>query len=143
MPDFVFLAHVVDVTHSLHVQFVLRWTASLPQKFRPFIIFMWPGAFLVMLMMWAWSKTFLISSYTIRDKLHQIWAVPRYGFQVRLEFSFFMRCMCTIVCKFCRQGIDVQVQFLCQFAAFNCIDLLLLHLICNKYRMKKLDQIND
>ncbi|KAF3339211.1 protein ECERIFERUM 3-like protein [Carex littledalei] len=88
VPDFVFLAHVVDVTHSLHVQFVLRWQASLPQKFRPFIIvILWPSAFLVMLMMWAWSKTFLISSYTIRDKLHQIWAVPRYGFQYFLPFA--------------------------------------------------------
>ncbi|KAJ3704791.1 hypothetical protein LUZ61_008496 [Rhynchospora tenuis] len=87
VPDFVFLAHVVDVSQSLHSQFVLRWQASLPYKFRLILILMWPGAFISMLMLWAWSKTFLFSFYNLRGKLHQVWAVPRYGFQYFLPFA--------------------------------------------------------
>jgi hypothetical protein len=49
-----------------------------------FLLPMWPFAFLVMLAMWVWSKTFVISCYNLRGRLHQIWAVPRYGFQVVL-----------------------------------------------------------
>ncbi|XXG58491.1 hypothetical protein AAC387_Pa04g0798 [Persea americana] len=80
VPDFVFLAHVVDVTSSIHVPFFLRSFASLPFATRLFLLPVWPFAFLVMLMMWALSKTFLISFYTLRGNLHQTWAVPRFGF---------------------------------------------------------------
>ena len=83
VPDFVFLAHVVDVMQSLHVPFVLRTFASTPFSVQLFLLPMWPFAFLVMLAMWVWSKTFVISCYNLRGRLHQIWAVPRYGFQVR------------------------------------------------------------
>uniref|UniRef100_A0A804UDL4 Very-long-chain aldehyde decarbonylase CER1-like C-terminal domain-containing protein n=1 Tax=Zea mays TaxID=4577 RepID=A0A804UDL4_MAIZE len=84
VPDFVFLAHVVDVMQSLHVPFVMRTFASTPFSVQLFLLPMWPFAFLVMLAMWVWSKTFVISCYNLRGRLHQIWAVPRYGFQVVL-----------------------------------------------------------
>ncbi|TVU09596.1 hypothetical protein EJB05_43080 [Eragrostis curvula] len=87
VPDFVFLAHVVDVMQSLHVPFVLRTFASTPFCVQPFLLPMWPFAFLVMLMMWVWSKTFVISCYNLRGRLHQMWAVPRYGFQYFLPFA--------------------------------------------------------
>jgi len=83
VPDFVFLAHVVDVMQSLHVPFVLRTFASTPFSVQLFLLPMWPFAFLVMLAMWAWSKTFVISCCSLRGRRHQMWAVPRYGFQVR------------------------------------------------------------
>ncbi|KAG8372488.1 hypothetical protein BUALT_Bualt12G0071300 [Buddleja alternifolia] len=40
-----------------------------------------------MLVMWAKSKPFLISFYNIKDRLHQTWAVPRFGFQYFLPFA--------------------------------------------------------
>ncbi|OAY85711.1 Protein ECERIFERUM 3, partial [Ananas comosus] len=83
-PDFVFLGHVVDVGQSLHVPFLYRSLCAMPYRFRPFMVPMWPIAFVVMLMMWAWSKTFLVSFYTLRGAVHQIWAVPRYGFQLAI-----------------------------------------------------------
>nr|CAD1825585.1 unnamed protein product [Ananas comosus var. bracteatus] len=86
-PDFVFLGHVVDVGQSMHVPFLYRSLCAMPYRFRPFMVLMWPIAFVVMLMMWAWSKTFLISFYTLRGAVHQIWAVPRYGFQYFLPFA--------------------------------------------------------
>ncbi|XP_039120343.1 very-long-chain aldehyde decarbonylase GL1-1-like [Dioscorea cayenensis subsp. rotundata] len=86
-PDFVFLAHVVDVISCLHVLFVFRSFGSIPYKFKFFLLPLWPFAFLVMLAMWAWSKTFIISFYNVRGRLHQIWAVPRYGFQYFLPFA--------------------------------------------------------
>jgi hypothetical protein len=91
VPDFVFLAHVVDVMQSLHVSFVLRTFASTPFCVQLFLLPMWPFAFLIMLAMWACSKTFVISCYNLRGRLHQIWAVPRYGFQVR---NFISACLC-------------------------------------------------
>ncbi|KAL6656046.1 hypothetical protein ACP70R_006872 [Stipagrostis hirtigluma subsp. patula] len=87
VPEFVFLAHAVDVAQSLHVPFVLRTFAATPFAVRLFLLPMWPFAFLVMLCMWACSKTFVISGYTLRGRLHQMWAVPRYGFQYFLPFA--------------------------------------------------------
>ncbi|PKA65459.1 Protein ECERIFERUM 3 [Apostasia shenzhenica] len=87
VPEFVFLAHVVDVVSSLHVPFVFRSFSSVPFRVIPFILFCWPGAFLVMLAMWAWSKTFLLSFYNLRGRLHQYWVVPRHGFQYFLPFA--------------------------------------------------------
>jgi hypothetical protein len=91
VPDFVFLAHVVDVMQSLHVPFVLRTFSSTPFSVQLFLLPMWPFAFLVMLAMWVWSKTFVISCYNLRGRLHQMWAVPRYGFQVGALFLFAAR----------------------------------------------------
>ncbi|KAI9192834.1 hypothetical protein LWI28_028263 [Acer negundo] len=96
VPDFVFLAHVVDVTSSMHVPCFLRSMASLPFKTRLFLLPCWPVAFVFMLMMWAWSKTFLVSFYYLRGRLHQTWAVPRYGFQYFLPFA--------------RDGINKQIE---------------------------------
>lgn len=84
VPDFVFLAHAVDVGSALHVQFVLRSFASLPFTTRIFMVPIWPFALIVLLAMWVFSKTFLISFYNLRGRLHQTWVVPRCGFQVRL-----------------------------------------------------------
>lgn len=83
-PEFVFLAHVVDVISSLHVPFVFRSFSSVPFAVSscPVILLMWPPAFLVMLAMWACSKTFLVSLYCLRGRQHQVWVVPRFGFQV-------------------------------------------------------------
>ncbi|XP_052180475.1 very-long-chain aldehyde decarbonylase CER3-like isoform X2 [Diospyros lotus] len=96
VPDFVFLAHVVDISHSLHSPFVLRSVSSTPFTTRILFLPMWPFAFVVMLVMWAKSKTFLFSFYNLRGRLHQTWAVPRYGFQYFLPFA--------------RKGINNQIE---------------------------------
>ncbi|XP_058211162.1 very-long-chain aldehyde decarbonylase CER3 [Rhododendron vialii] len=87
VPDFVFLAHVVDVMSALHSPFVLRSFGSTPFATRLFLLPMWPFAFGVMLVMWARSKTFLFSFYNLRGRLHQTWVVPRFGFQYFLPFA--------------------------------------------------------
>ncbi|XP_065850708.1 very-long-chain aldehyde decarbonylase CER3 [Euphorbia lathyris] len=87
VPDFVFLAHVVDVLSSMHAPFVNRAFASLPYTARLFLLPGWPGAFLVMLVMWARAKPFLISFYNLRGRFHATWAVPRFGFQYFLPFA--------------------------------------------------------
>ncbi|OWM89944.1 hypothetical protein CDL15_Pgr012581 [Punica granatum] len=85
--DFVFLAHVVDLSSSMHAPFVWRSFASKPFAVRFFQIPCLPGAFGVMLAMWAWAKTFTVSFYNLRGRLHQTWAVPRFGFQYFLPFA--------------------------------------------------------
>ncbi|CAK9171356.1 unnamed protein product [Ilex paraguariensis] len=87
VPDFVFLAHVVDITSSMHVPFVFRSIASMPFTTRLFMVPLWPIAFVVMLVMWAKAKTFSISFYNLRGRLHQTWIVPRHGFQYFLPFA--------------------------------------------------------
>ncbi|PNX99721.1 protein ECERIFERUM 3-like, partial [Trifolium pratense] len=59
VPEFVFLAHIVDITSAMHGVSA----------------------------MWLWSKTFLFSFYYLRDRLHQTWVVPRCGFMYFLPFA--------------------------------------------------------
>ncbi|CAN8248407.1 unnamed protein product [Cochlearia groenlandica] len=87
VPEFVFLAHGVDMMSSMHAPFLLRSFASMPYTTRLFLLPMWPSTFLVMLGMWVWSKIFLYSFYNLRDNLCQTWAVPRFGFQYFLPFA--------------------------------------------------------
>jgi len=87
VPDFVFLAHVVDISSAVHVQFMLRSFASTPFRMRLFLLPILPIAFTSMLAMWAWAKSFTVSFYNLRDKLHVTWVVPRFGFQYFLPFA--------------------------------------------------------
>ncbi|KAG6537985.1 very-long-chain aldehyde decarbonylase GL1-3-like isoform X2 [Zingiber officinale] len=96
VPDFVFLAHVVDVISSMHVPFVFRSVSSKPYVANPFLLVLWPCAFSTMLLMWVLSKTFSLSFYHLRGRLHQTWVVPRYGFQYFLPFA--------------SQGINEQIE---------------------------------
>jgi len=80
-PEFVFLAHVVDIMSSMHVPFVLRSLSSIPFANHFILLPFWPVAFAFMLLMWCCSKTFVVSFYYLRGHLHQTWSVPRYGFQ--------------------------------------------------------------
>jgi len=83
IPGFVFLIHVVDVTASLHNSMMSRSFASLPYRgATPAALLHWPIAFVVMLALWASSKTFVAYFYRLRGRLFQTWVVPRYGFQV-------------------------------------------------------------
>ncbi|XP_062078543.1 very-long-chain aldehyde decarbonylase CER3 isoform X2 [Humulus lupulus] len=87
VPDFVFLAHVVDITSALHVPFVFRSLGSLPYSMRIFFLPMLPWVFLVMLVMWLRSKPFVLTFYKLRNRLHQTWVVPRFGFQYFIPFA--------------------------------------------------------
>ncbi|OVA15729.1 Fatty acid hydroxylase [Macleaya cordata] len=86
-PDFVFLVHCVDIVSSLHVPLFLRSFVSLPFETRIFLLPLWPLAFVVMLILWVSSKTFMVTSYYLRGRLHHTWCVPRYGFQYFLPFA--------------------------------------------------------
>ncbi|CAA0811223.1 Protein ECERIFERUM 3 [Striga hermonthica] len=96
VPEFVFLAHVVDVMSALHAPFVFRTFNSTPFGIKPFLFPMWPFTYLVTLLMWAKSKTFLFSFYNLRGRLHQTWVVPRLGFQYFLPFA--------------KEGINNQIE---------------------------------
>ncbi|KAA8535450.1 hypothetical protein F0562_030453 [Nyssa sinensis] len=96
VPDFVFLAHGVDLTSAMHAPFLLRSLGSKPFTIKIFLLPFWPCVFVVMLLMWAKSKTFLFSFYNLRGRLHQTWAVPRFGFQYFLPFA--------------RKGINKQIE---------------------------------
>ncbi|KAJ0603590.1 putative fatty acid hydroxylase, NAD(P)-binding domain superfamily [Helianthus annuus] len=86
-PEFVFLAHGVDIMSSMHVPFVFRSLSSLPFSTKLILFPMWPFAFLVVLVMWAKSKPFLLTFCHLRGKLLQSWIVPRFGFMYFLPFA--------------------------------------------------------
>ncbi|TVU09615.1 hypothetical protein EJB05_43099 [Eragrostis curvula] len=105
VPHFVFLAHLVDMTQSLHVPFVLQSYASMPFSVQLFLVPMWPVAFLVMLLVSVLpskSKTFLISCYNLRGRLHQMWVVPSYGPQMFFTKTYFL--------SFAQDGINRQIE---------------------------------
>ncbi|KAG5403688.1 hypothetical protein IGI04_009807 [Brassica rapa subsp. trilocularis] len=87
VPEFVFLAHGVDVMSVMHAPFVFRSFGSIPYTMRFFLLPMWPVTFMVMLGMWVRSKTFLFTFYALRNHLCQTWAVPRLGFHYFLPFA--------------------------------------------------------
>ncbi|KZV29589.1 protein ECERIFERUM 3 [Dorcoceras hygrometricum] len=87
IPDFVFLAHVVDLSSAMHPAFCNRNIAALPYYTRLYLIPFLPLSFLAMAIMWAKSKTFLYSFYELRGRLNQTWVVPRFGFQYFLPFA--------------------------------------------------------
>ncbi|XAR66697.1 hypothetical protein NMG60_11013010 [Bertholletia excelsa] len=87
IPDFVFLAHAVDISSSVHSPFVFRSYASMPYTFKIFLLPLWPITFVVMLVMWAKARTFSFSFYYLRGRLHNTWCVPRFGFQYFLPFA--------------------------------------------------------
>ncbi|KAF8691264.1 hypothetical protein HU200_040388 [Digitaria exilis] len=95
-PEFVFLAHVVDIMSSMHVPFVLRSMSSIPFANHFILLPFWPLAFWFMLVMWCCSKTFVVSFYYLRGHLHQTWSVPRYGFQYFLPAA--------------KKGINQQIE---------------------------------
>ncbi|PPS03894.1 hypothetical protein GOBAR_AA16743 [Gossypium barbadense] len=87
VPDFVFLAHILDVMSAMHIAFVNRSFASISFSTRIFLLPFWPATLMILLMMWAWSKTFLLTFYNLRGRLYQTWVVPRFGFQYFLPFA--------------------------------------------------------
>ncbi|KAK9097991.1 hypothetical protein Syun_025036 [Stephania yunnanensis] len=87
VPDFVFLCHCVDLTSSLHSPFFIRTFVSLPFKARWFLLPYFPTAFVVLVSLWIKSRPFIVTGYTLRNRLHQSWCVPRYGFQYFLPFA--------------------------------------------------------
>ncbi|XP_024973169.1 protein ECERIFERUM 3-like [Cynara cardunculus var. scolymus] len=86
-PEFVFLAHGIDIMSSMHAPFVFRSLSSLPFATKLILMPIWPFAFLVTLIMWAKSKTFLHTFCNLRGKLLQCWVVPRFGFMYFLPFA--------------------------------------------------------
>eukprot|EP01018_Ginkgo_biloba_P023734 Gb_23964 [translate_table: standard] len=87
VPEFVFLAHVVDMLSSLHVRFVFRSFSAIPFSTRWYLIPFWPTSVPVMFAMWAWAKPFVNTSHRLRGQFHQNWVIPRFGFQYFLPFA--------------------------------------------------------
>lgn len=87
VPDFVFLAHVVDMLSSVHAPFVFRSFSSMPFSTRWFLIPLWPFTVPIMFAMWAWAKPFVHDLYVLRGRLHYTWIIPRFGFQYFLPFA--------------------------------------------------------
>lgn len=87
VPDYVFLAHIVDVLSSLHVRFLLRGFCSTPFATWWFLLPLWPVVIPFALAMWVWAKPFVNTGHRLKGRLHQTWIVPRFGFQYFIPFA--------------------------------------------------------
>ncbi|XP_063936235.1 very-long-chain aldehyde decarbonylase CER3-like [Daucus carota subsp. sativus] len=59
IPDFVFLAHGLEVASSVHVPFIFRSFSSNPFPKKVFLLLLWPFSLVVALTIWAFSCEFL------------------------------------------------------------------------------------
>ncbi|KAF3794253.1 ECERIFERUM 3 protein [Nymphaea thermarum] len=87
VPDFVFLAHILDVHSSIHGPFLFRSFSSKAFQTNLLVLPFWPIALVVLQLMWAWAKPFTVTFYCLRNRLIHTWCVPRYGFQYFLPFA--------------------------------------------------------
>ncbi|XP_031478997.1 very-long-chain aldehyde decarbonylase CER3-like isoform X2 [Nymphaea colorata] len=87
VPDFVFLVHIIDVHSSIHVPFLFRSFSSKAFQTNLLVLPFWPIALVVLQLMWAWAKPFMVTFYCLRNRLIHTWTVPRYGFQYFLPFA--------------------------------------------------------
>ncbi|KAJ7562834.1 hypothetical protein O6H91_03G085900 [Diphasiastrum complanatum] len=87
VPDFVFLAHMIDIMSCLHVSFVDRTLASVPFAPRWFLWLQWPFVLPFICALWIWGRTFVAYEYMLRGLHAQTWVVPRCGFHYFLPFE--------------------------------------------------------
>lgn len=83
IPDFVFLAHCIDVLSSLHVSFCIRTLAAYPYVCHWFLWFMWPVTTFALFFFWTWGQTFVAYKYYLNKLRCMTWVIPRHGFQVQ------------------------------------------------------------
>nr|GEU65932.1 protein eceriferum 3-like [Tanacetum cinerariifolium] len=86
-PEFVFLAHGVNVMASMQVPFIFRSLSSRPYATTLVFFPLWPLAFLTTMIMWVISKPFCLTFFHLRGYLLQTWVVPRFGFMYFLPFA--------------------------------------------------------
>ncbi|GJR90618.1 eceriferum 3-like protein [Tanacetum coccineum] len=86
-PEFVFLAHGVNVMASMQVPFIFRSLSSRPYATTLVFFPLWPLAFLTTMIMWVISKPFCLTFFHLRGYLLQSWVVPRFGFMYFLPFA--------------------------------------------------------
>jgi hypothetical protein len=82
VPDFVFLAHCIDVLTSLHVSFCIRTLAAHPFTPHWFIRLMWLPTLFCLFIFWTWAQTFVAYRYMLDNLNCVTWVIPRHGFQV-------------------------------------------------------------
>ncbi|KAH8957646.1 hypothetical protein BDL97_07G103400 [Sphagnum fallax] len=86
VPDFIFLAHCIDVLTSLHVSFCIRTLAAYPFTPHWFLWLLWLPTLICLFPFWMWAQTFVAYQY-ILDNLNCVTCViPRHGFQYFLPF---------------------------------------------------------
>jgi hypothetical protein len=87
VPDFVFLAHCIDVLQSLHVSFCVRTLAAKPYVCHWFIWWLWGPTLMVLPSFWMWGKSFVSDTYRLKKLRCMTWVVPRHGFHFFLPFG--------------------------------------------------------
>ncbi|KAH9330263.1 hypothetical protein KI387_002371, partial [Taxus chinensis] len=87
VPDYVFLAHIVDILSSLHVRFLLRGFTGTPFASWWFLWPFWPVIIPFIFTLWIRAKTFVNTGHILKGCLNQTWIIPRYGFQYFLPFA--------------------------------------------------------
>lgn len=82
VPDFVFLAHCIDVLSSLQVSFCFRTAAAHPYTCHWFLWPLWPLTLSFLFVFWIVADVFVAHKYYLNKLKCMAWIVPCHGFQV-------------------------------------------------------------
>lgn len=87
VPDFVFLAHCIDVLSSLQVSFCFRTAAAHPYTCHWFLWPLWPLTLSFLFVFWIVADVFVAHKYYLNKLKCMAWIVPCHGFQYFLPFG--------------------------------------------------------
>ncbi|CAK9260814.1 unnamed protein product [Sphagnum jensenii] len=88
IPNFVFLAHCIDVLTSLHAPFCIRTLAAYPFTAHWFLWLLWLPLIPILIVFWLCGQTFLASQYILDHLNCNTWVIPRHGFQYFLALYY-------------------------------------------------------
>ncbi|KAG0564726.1 hypothetical protein KC19_8G134500 [Ceratodon purpureus] len=88
IPEFVFLAHCIDVLSSLQIGFLFRTLSAHPFEAHWFLWPLWLPSAIATTIFWCLSQdTFVLHKYYLYKLKCMAWVVPRYGFHYFLPFG--------------------------------------------------------
>jgi aldehyde decarbonylase len=84
--DVVHLAHPTTLQSIYHFRLGFASIASKPYRSKWYMVMMAPVSWISMMVTWIYGSTFTLERNTMDEMKMQIWAIPRYTFQVQ-KFS--------------------------------------------------------
>ncbi len=110
IPNFVFLAHCIDVLTSLHAPFCIRTLAAYPFTAHWFLWLLWLPLIPILIVFWLFGQTFLASQYILDHLNCNTWVIPRHGFQVWTQPLHHHVCDPSIMSMTCQRQRNITLS---------------------------------
>ena len=90
-PDVVHLTHLTTPDSIYHLRLGFASLASKPYISNWYLrVILWPMTFGYMILIWIWSRTFVLERNHFNKLTFQTWVIPKYRIQVRINHLFFV-----------------------------------------------------